>query len=52
MKCLVKSPDERFQRGVDLADALIGFLAQNSAPSATRLSWLARRAGTEPVPAA
>ena len=51
MKCLVKSPDERFQRGVDLADALIGFLAQNSAPSATRLSWLARRAGAEPVPA-
>jgi hypothetical protein len=52
MKCLVKAPDDRFQRGIDLADALIGYLAQNTAPSATRLSWLARRAGTEPVPAA
>jgi serine/threonine-protein kinase len=52
MKCLDKSPDDRFQRGVDLADALIAFLAQNGAPSATRLSWLARRAGAEPVPAA
>ncbi len=52
MKCLDKSPDDRFQRGVALADALIAFLAQNGAPSATRLSWLARRAGAEPVPAA
>jgi eukaryotic-like serine/threonine-protein kinase len=47
MKCLAKSPDERFQRGTQLADALIAYLAQANAPSASRLSWLARRTGSQ-----
>lgn len=51
MKCLAKSTDERFQRGMELADALIGFLAQTSATHASRLAWMARRAGSaEPLP--
>ncbi len=49
MKCLAKSPDERFQRGIQLADALIAYLAQAGAPSASRLSWLARRTGSQPL---
>jgi serine/threonine-protein kinase len=43
MRCLAKDPADRFQRGNDLADALIRFLGtQSSAPSETRTSWLAR----------
>ena len=51
MKCLAKSPDERFQRGIQLADALIAYLAQVASPSASRLSWLARKtaSGSQPL---
>ena len=51
MKCLAKSPDERFQRGIQVADALIAYLAQVASPSATRLSWLARKtaSGSQPL---
>ena len=37
MKCLAKSPDERFQRGTELADALIAYLGQAGTPSLTAL---------------
>jgi eukaryotic-like serine/threonine-protein kinase len=49
MRCLAKSPDERYQRGTELADALIAYLATTTATSASRLSWLARRTGPQAV---
>jgi len=43
MRCLEKDPAERYQRGNDLADALIQFLASTGAPPVDkRTSWLAR----------
>ncbi len=48
MRCLAKSPDERYQRGADLADALLGFLVERGAPE-LRLAWRARRASPTPA---
>jgi serine/threonine protein kinase len=45
MKCLAKSPDERYQRGNDVADALIAYLSEQGTPSQGRAAWLARRVG-------
>jgi hypothetical protein len=43
MRCLAKDPAERYQRGNDLADALIQYLSTSSAPPVDkRTSWLAR----------
>jgi serine/threonine-protein kinase len=43
MRCLEKDPADRYQRGNDLADALIQFLGSTSAsPGEKRNSWLAR----------
>jgi serine/threonine protein kinase len=52
LKCLAKAPDERFQRGTEVADALIAFLGHAGGANAMRLSWLARRTGTQSAPAA
>jgi len=49
MRCLAKSPAERYQRGNDLADALISFLGECDAPAARRASWLARASGAIPA---
>lgn len=44
MKCLEKNPADRFQRGNDVADALIEFLRGSAAPQDVRSSWIARGA--------
>jgi serine/threonine protein kinase len=44
MKCLEKKASGRYQRGNDLADALIGFLAAASAPGDLRRAKTARAA--------
>jgi serine/threonine protein kinase len=50
MKCLQKHPDDRFQRGNDLADALIAYLNISADGSAEhRAAWLARRPGLAPT---
>src|SRR4051794_32539262 len=43
MKCLAKPAAERYQRGDDLADALLAWLAGETAPNESRLARLARR---------
>jgi serine/threonine-protein kinase len=48
MRCLAKSPEERFQRANDLSDALLGFLVDRGAPE-LRGAWRARRGPTTPV---
>jgi len=49
MKCLSKAPADRFQRGNDLADALIAYLSQNAGADALRNAWLSRRLGITPT---
>jgi serine/threonine-protein kinase len=46
MRCLSKSPGDRFQRGYELADALLSFLASQAAPTELRAARIARRSGT------
>jgi hypothetical protein len=42
MRCLEKHPGQRFDRGNDLADALIGFLSGASAHNEFRMARTAR----------
>jgi serine/threonine-protein kinase len=42
MKCLAKRSSERYQRGNDLADALIGFLSNTGSPDDVRAAWTSR----------
>jgi serine/threonine-protein kinase len=42
MKCLSKNPDDRFQRGNDVADALLQYLAEQASLAEFRTAWLAR----------
>ena len=44
MRCLAKAPAERFARGNDLADALIGFLAASGSRGGHRTAMTARAA--------
>lgn len=49
MRCLEKKPSDRYQRGNDLADALIGFLAGTSSTGDLRRARGARAAATAGV---
>jgi serine/threonine-protein kinase len=46
MKCLAKPAADRYQRGNELADALVAFLATlRDVPVEQRAGWLTRRVG-------
>jgi len=42
MKCLAKKASDRYQRGHDLADALIGYLGGVGSPEDMRAAWASR----------
>jgi serine/threonine protein kinase len=46
MRCLEKSPDNRYDRGSDLADALLRYLSQGTDAGALRAAGVARRSLT------
>ena len=49
MKCLAKPANERYDRGFDLADALMGFLSSAGNTSDLRNAHAARRSGLTPI---
>jgi hypothetical protein len=49
MKCLAKTAAERYQRGNDVADALIAYLSGQGSAAERRPAWLARRSGAAPI---
>ncbi len=51
MRCLEKDPEQRFQRGHDLADVLLDYLREQPATPELRQAWLAR-SGATPVASA
>ncbi len=48
MKCLAKPAADRYDRGFELADALIGFLSANATPSDLRSARSGRQIGITP----
>jgi len=48
MRCLSKQAADRYDRGFDLADALLGFLANSGASTELRVARSARRSGLTP----
>jgi serine/threonine-protein kinase len=51
MRCLEKNPSHRFERGNDLADALINFLSTAGALHEVRMARTARSVPTQAVAA-
>jgi serine/threonine-protein kinase len=51
MKCLAKQANERYQTGVELADALLAFLVRHDAVGQHRSAFLARRTASAAVAA-
>lgn len=49
MRCLMKAPDERYQSGSALADALFAYLLAAATPAEQRSAWLARTSGGSTV---
>jgi serine/threonine-protein kinase len=47
MRCLSKSPEERYQRAADLSESLIAFLVERNAPE-LRTAWRGGRRTTGP----
>jgi serine/threonine-protein kinase len=50
MKCLLKPPADRYQRGDELSDALLGYLSGSASTGEQRGARLARRLGITPTP--
>jgi serine/threonine-protein kinase len=50
MRCLAKIPAERYQRGDELTDALLGYLAGTASAAELRAGRLSRRLGITPTP--
>jgi serine/threonine protein kinase len=49
LKCLAKTAADRYQRGNDVADALIAYLVGQGTAADRRPAWLARRSGAMPI---
>jgi len=49
MRCLAKQPGDRYDRGFELCDALLGFLAGHAPVGETRSARVARIGGNTPI---